>query len=71
MIIYVPLFLFSRGNIVFREDNDNRVHWEWHFPAQPLQTSSDQNSKAEDNEGLQVDLDEQQALRSQAWKLLL
>ncbi|KAF8598556.1 hypothetical protein BDV93DRAFT_561262 [Ceratobasidium sp. AG-I] len=64
ILLYVPLFLFSRGNLVFREGSNNKIHWDWYFPAQPLRASSS-------DEELQVDLDGQQALRSQAWKLLL
>jgi hypothetical protein len=71
ILLYVPLFLFSRGNLVFREDRNEKIHWEWHFPAQQFQTSPPQTDGAPRDEELEGDLAEQQALRSQAWKMLM
>lgn len=71
ILLYVPLFLFSRGNLVCREDRDDKTRWEWHFPALQFQTSYSQNGSAPHDEELEEDLVEQQALRSQAWRMLM
>ncbi|KAF8598559.1 hypothetical protein BDV93DRAFT_508845 [Ceratobasidium sp. AG-I] len=63
ILLYVPLFLFSRGNLVFREEASGRMRWEWHSglpSAQNNEASQDKQAEAE-----------QKALRSQAWKMLV
>jgi hypothetical protein len=69
--LYGPLFLFSRGNLVFRA-RDGKVHWEWHFPACAL-SRAPTPTNSHDSLGVNAhdDILEQQALRSQAWTMLL
>lgn len=68
----MPLFLFSRGNLVFRESSGGKVHWEWHFPAGDLSRPR-APVNYEDPFGVvrSEEADEQQELRSMAWRMLL
>jgi hypothetical protein len=70
IFLYVPLFFFSRGNLVFREGNNGKTHWDWHSTTEALDVPACDGNESVLGSIRESTL-EQQELRSQAWNMLL
>jgi hypothetical protein len=71
IVIYGQLYLFSRGNLEFEEDEKGKVYWRWYLHAQPLpEVPMGSDGKPVDQEKYD-EVKEQKELRSHAYKMLL
>lgn len=70
IVLYGQLFLFSRGNLEFQDDN-GRTHWKWHLHSRKLPEVSPHPDERPVDQELYDAVEEEKAMRSYAWKMLL